>query len=128
MVDEQEISLQPIEEEVQRRQLQQTQQQLQRAKGRLAYEEILADEDRARELTVRDLGCQFCIRHMLIATSLAAVSVAVFLKAGPYMGVPIALLATFLGIYYFVHDWHLQFEAEIRRRKREWNVKYQVKN
>lgn len=125
MDEEDELMLQPFQDDQAHRKALLAEERLSRAKQLLKYEEICAEQEKARDLSIKDLGYQFGIRHIGVITMLFAGSLAVFLNLGIEAGIASSIIALILGALFFVHDWHVQFDADIRRRIREWKQEFQ---
>ncbi len=119
LAEEKELSLQPLARQTAASTPSISEVRLQRAAVLLEIEAIQHAEDRCRDLTLRDLGCQYGIRHLMVASVLTASVLTLWKTLGAAAGIVGLCIALFVAVQHFVYDWELQHKSKLAARKAE---------
>ena len=120
------LRLVPISGEETRRQAKSKQELLVKAAELIRFEEICAEEERLRDLAVKDLGSQFGIRHVAMLTAATALTIALFQNVGMVAGLCGGFIASVVLLLYFVEDWLRQRKKCLMLQKKA--LKFQGEN
>lgn len=116
---EEDLSLQPLEQPVTTICKQASARRLHQAAVSLELEAIEAAERKVQDLTLQDLGYQYGIRHLIVASLLVASVLALWKNLGLAAGLSGLCMSLLIAALYFVSDWEYQHRWQLAERKKK---------
>jgi hypothetical protein len=118
--DEVDVVLQPFDKTNETQQRRLCNQTLRRAEATVELEQLCIEAEKLESLSLRDLGSQFGIRHLILLTALAAFAATLAKQFGAIGALTSVPLAVILGFWLFIKDWQRRHADKIASRHRQF--------